>query len=208
MTDLIQNTLKTDPGEMELEKLLAELEAFGEDNDRRNVEYSRRMMNIPRETGQFLRALALAARAKRILEVGTSNGYSTLWLARAARAFRGQVTTIERLDYKVTLAQANFRRSGLDDTITLVHSQAWDYLSSAADSSFDLIFLDSERAEYPRWLPHVNRILAPGALWVADNALSAQAELQPFFDMVEADPDFVTSLVPVGKGEYVAVKVQ
>jgi len=155
-----------------------------------------------------LQALALAARARRILEIGTSNGYSTLWLARAARLMSGRVTTIERLDYKFSLAQANFKRSGLGDLITQVHSQAWDFLSRATEASYDFIFLDSERAEYPHWLPYVKRILSPGGLWVADNALSAQAELRSFFTLVESDPGFVTSLVPVGKGEYLAVKVQ
>jgi predicted O-methyltransferase YrrM len=191
---------------VELDKLLAELESFGAENDRLHSEYARRMMNIPRQTGQFLQALVLAAKAQRILEIGTSNGYSTLWLARAARAMGGRVTTVERLEYKVSLARANFERSGLRDVITQVHTQAGDFLAGLPDASFDFIFLDSQRAEYPRWLPHVKRILPPGGLWVADNALSAQDELKPFFALVEADPDFTTSLVPVGKGEYLAVK--
>src|SRR5512143_792213 len=158
---------------MEFHQIIAELEAFGAENDRLNTEYARRMLNIPRETGQFLQVLALAARATRILELGTSNGYSTLWLARAAIQMGGRVTTVERLEYKFNMARANFERAGLDDVITQVQSQAWDVLTGAGDSSYDFIFLDSERAEYPRWLPHIKRILPPGGLWVADNALSA-----------------------------------
>ncbi len=191
---------------MVIDSLLNELEEFGEENDRFNTEYSQRMMNIPRETGQFLQVLALAARATRILELGTSNGYSTLWLARAASKMGGRVTTVERLEYKFNMARANFERAGLDDVITQVQSQAWDIRTGAADGSYDFIFLDSERAEYPVWLPHVKRILPPDGLWVADNALSARDELKSFFALVESDPDFTTSLVPIGKGEYVAVK--
>ena len=191
---------------MEFHQIIAELEAFGAENDRQNTEYGRRMLNIPHETGQFLQVLTMAAGARRILEIGTSNGYSTLWLARAARHLGGRVTTVERLEFKIALARVNFDRSGMGELITQVHSQARDFLERAADASFDFIFLDSERIEYPRWWPHIKRILAPGGLWVADNAISAAEQLKPFFALVEADPLFATSLVPIGKGEYVAVK--
>ena len=107
---------------MELEMLLTELESFGAENDRLNDDYSRRMMNIPRETGQFLQVLAMACRAQRILELGTSNGYSTLWLARAARLTGGKVTTVERLESKFALARDNFARSGLAEVITQVNN--------------------------------------------------------------------------------------
>jgi predicted O-methyltransferase YrrM len=191
---------------VELEKLFAELEAFGAKNDRRYDEYSRRMMNIPRETGQFLQVLVLAARARRILEIGTSNGYSTLWLARAARGVGGRVTTVERLESKFALARANFERSGMTDVITQVQSNGGDFLARAADASFDFIFLDSERSAYPAWWQDIKRILAPGGLWVADNALSHSAEFKPLVTLVEADPQFTTCVVPVGNGEFVAVK--
>ena len=191
---------------MEFHQIIAELEAFGAENDRQNTEYARRMLNIPRETGQFLQVLVLAARAQRILEIGTSNGYSTLWLARAARQVEGRVTTVERLEFKIGLARANFARAGMAELITQVHSQARDFLERAAVASFDFIFLDSERVEYPRWWPHVKRILAPRGMFVVDNATSAADQLKPFFALVEADPLFTTSLVPIGKGEDVAVK--
>jgi predicted O-methyltransferase YrrM len=157
---------------MELDQLLAELESFGTENDRRHAQYSRRMLNIPRETGRFLQVLAMSARAQRILEIGTSNGYSTLWLARAARAVGSRVTTVERLESKFALARANFERAGLDEVITQVQANGGDFLARAADASFDFIFLDSERSAYPAWWQDIKRILTPGGLWVADNALS------------------------------------
>ena len=191
---------------MRLDEFLADLEAFGLENDRRQTQRPRQMLNIPRTTGQFLQVLATVSRAQSTLEIGTSNGYSTLWLARAARAVGGKVTTVERAEFKIALARINFERSGISDVITLVHEQAGEFLAHAADASFDFIFLDSERSEYPHWWQDLNRILAPGGLWVADNALSHRDELKPFFALVEADPRFTTCVVPVGKGEYVAVK--
>ena len=87
-----------------LEALKIELERFGEENDGVTVERSQRMLNITRDTGEFLSALVRATAARRILEIGTSNGYSTLWLAEAARATGGTVTTVEFSEYKFGLA--------------------------------------------------------------------------------------------------------
>src|SRR6266700_3777908 len=101
--------------------LLSELERFGEDNDKTVSERAHRMLNITRDTGEFLSVLIRAMSARRVLEIGTSNGYSTLWLASAARVVSGMVTTVERSDYKVTLARQTFSRAGLTDHITLVH---------------------------------------------------------------------------------------
>jgi predicted O-methyltransferase YrrM len=189
-----------------LQVLLAELEHFGEANDRVTTERPRRMLNITRDTGEFLSVLVRATSARRVLEIGTSNGYSTLWLASALRATGGAVTTVELSDYKVGLAQQNFSRSGLASSITLVQDDASRVLERAVDASFDLIFLDSERPEYPGWWPHLKRILRPGGLLVVDNATSHPEEMAPFVALVKADADFTTSLVPVGNGEFLAVK--
>jgi predicted O-methyltransferase YrrM len=189
-----------------LQVLLSELERFGEANDNATAERPRRMLNITRDTGEFLSVLVRATSARRVLEIGTSNGYSTLWLASAAGATGGAVTTVELSDYKVSLAQQNFSRSGLAASITLVQDDAGRVLERAADASFDLVFLDAERPEYPGWWPHLKRVLRPGGLLVVDNATSHPEQMAPFVALVKADTDFTTSLVPVGNGEFLAVK--
>jgi predicted O-methyltransferase YrrM len=190
-----------------LQVLLSELERFGEANDNATIERPRRMLNITRDTGEFLSVLVQATSARRVLEIGTSNGYSTLWLASAARRVGGTVTTVELSDYKVGLARQNFNRSGLASSITLVQDDAGRVLERAADASFDLVFLDAERPEYPGWWPHLKRVLRPGGLLVVDNATSHPAQMAPFVTLIKADADFTTSLVPVGNGEFLAVKV-
>ena len=120
-----------------LQVLLAELERFGEANDGATTDRPRRMLNITRDTGELLSVLVRATSARRVLEIGTSNGYSTLWLASAARATGGAVTTVEFSDYKVGLARQNFNRSGLAPFITLVHDDSTGVLERAADASFD-----------------------------------------------------------------------
>jgi predicted O-methyltransferase YrrM len=185
---------------------MAELEHFGKANDSSTTDRPRRMLNITRDTGSFLAVLVIATLARRVLEIGTSNGYSTLWLASAARAIAGSVTTVELSEYKVGLASPNFARAGLASFISLVHDDAGRVLERSGDGAFDLIFLDSERPEYPGWWPQLKRVLRPGGLLIVDNATSHPEQMAPFIALVNADHDFTTSLVPVGNGEFLAVR--
>ena len=189
-----------------LKALLKEIEQFGHDHDTMPSNRSGRMLNITHDTGEFLAVLVRAMGARRILEVGTSNGYSTLWLADAARAIDGRVTTIEMSAAKVALARANFARGALADRIDQVEGEAGHFLAGCADAAYDLVFLDSERAAYLGWLAQLARILRPGGLIVVDNATSHAQELAPFMQALRADALWSTSLVPVGKGEFLATK--
>jgi predicted O-methyltransferase YrrM len=189
-----------------LANLLAELEAFGAANDEAHLERPRRMLNITRDTGELLAVLVRALDARRVLEIGTSNGYSTLWLASAARAIGGRVTTVELSSFKAGLAAANFMRAGLAPCIEQVLEDAGAVLARLEPASVDLLFLDSERPEYPGWWPDLRRVLRPGGLLVVDNAISHGAQMAPFVAMVEADNDFTTCLVSVGNGEFLATR--
>lgn len=189
-----------------LEALKSELEHFGKANDASTAERSERMLNITRDTGEFLSVLIRATGARRVLEIGTSNGYSTLWLAEAAKATGGSVTTLELSEYKVCMASETFARAGLGSVISLVHDDAGRALDRADAGAFDFIFLDSERAEYPGWWTQLTRVLRSGGLLVVDNAISHAEQLAPFMALVKADSLFTTSLVPLGNGEFLAVK--
>lgn len=187
-----------------IQDLLTELEAFGEHNDSIVTERPLRMLNITRDTGEFLAVQVRATQARHILEIGTSNGYSTLWLATAASQTNGHVTTIETLGHKVELAANNFERAGLAGLITLVHADAGEVLKSSQAASYDLIFLDSKRSEYLGWWPDIKRVLRRGGLLIVDNAVSHPADMADFVASVRADADLVTCTVPVGKGEFMA----
>ena len=197
---------RTTAGTAMLDALKAELERFGEANDAANTERPRRMLNITRDTGELLSVLVRAMAARRVLEIGTSNGYSTLWLAEAARDIGGSVTTVELSESKIRLASENFARSGLLPFIRSIHEDAGRVLERSEADAFDLVFLDSERPEYPGWWPHLRRVLRPGGLLVVDNATSHPEQMAPFVALVTADAGFTTSLVPVGNGEFLAVK--
>jgi predicted O-methyltransferase YrrM len=189
-----------------LNSLKAELENFGKANDPVHSEHSQRMLNITHETGELLSVLVRAMHARRILEIGTSNGYSTLWLAEAANETGGTVTSVDFSEFKLNLASANFARAGLSSVIKLVHEDAKIVLERLEPDAFDFLFLDSERREYPLWWPHIRRTLRPGGLLVVDNATSHPEEMDPFIALVKADSEFTTSIVPVGNGEFLAVK--
>lgn len=189
-----------------LDTLKAELESFGKENDSMHSERPKRMLNITPGTGEFLSVLVRATAARHILEIGTSNGYSTLWLAEAVCATGGRVTTVEASEYKTGLASDTFSRSGLNEYIKLIHDDAGAVFTQVADASIDLLFLDSERSEYPRWWDQIRRMLRPGGLLIVDNAISHREEMAPFTALVESDKEFTISLVPVGKGELLAVK--
>jgi predicted O-methyltransferase YrrM len=189
-----------------LRQQLIELEQFRDANDSSTADWSRRMLNITHDTGEFLSVLIRAMHAQRVLEIGTSNGYSTLWLASAAEAVGGHVHTVDQSEYKIRLAAKNFARAGLALFITQIHEEAGHVFAGVKDAEFDLIFLDSERTAYPAWWPDIKRTLRPGGLIVADNASTHVEELAPFVAIVKVDPEFTTSLVPVGNGEFLAVR--
>ena len=190
-----------------LQELLTELEQFGQQNDAAVSERPRRMLNITRDTGEFLSVLVQATNAQRVLEIGTSNGYSTLWLAQAAQRIGGHVTTVEFSEFKLEMALRNFERSGLSDVITQHRGEAGGFLERLDDACFDLLFLDSKRSDYVQWWPNIQRVLRKGGLLVVDNATSHADEMADFMALVSADPGFTTCTVPVGNGEFLATRL-
>ena len=186
--------------------LRRELEALGDRHDAETAAHDERLLNITPDTGAFLGVLVRACRAQRILEIGTSNGYSTLWLAEAAQATGGQVTTVEHSTAKTALARATFARATAIAPIHLKEVDGGDLLAGATAGEFDFIFLDADRARYAEWWPAVRRALSDGGVLVVDNAVSHAAEVAALVAAVSADPAFTAVLVPIGKGEFVACK--
>ncbi|SRR5690554_3267888 len=165
-----------------------------------------RMRQIPPVTGRFLALMAASAPAGGAwVEIGTSAGYSTLWLSLAAQE-RGQtVTTFEVLPAKVALAQETFRSAGVEELVRLVEGDAREHLHQFEQIAF--CFLDAEKEVYEECYELVVPRLAPGGLLVADNAINQQDVLQPMLDRALADERVDALIVPIGKGELVCRKV-
>jgi len=186
--------------------LLAELAAAGEAHDARTARRDERLLNVTPDTGAFLAILVRATRATRILELGTSNGYSTIWLAEAAADVGGRVTTVEILPAKAELARANFERATGLAPIDLHVTDAGRVLAGAPAGAWEFVFLDTDRERYAEWWPELRRTLAPGGLLVVDNAISHAAEVAPLAAAIAAAPELDAVVVPVGKGELLAYR--
>jgi caffeoyl-CoA O-methyltransferase len=139
------------------------------------------------------------------IEVGTSAGYSTLWLALAARETGATITTFEVLPEKIAWAQETFARANVADVVQLVGGDARDYLPGVTDIGF--CFLDAEKEVYADCYELVVPRLLPGGLLVADNAINHRETLQPVLDRALADPRVDALIVPIGKGELVCRKL-
>jgi len=202
-TGFLKGDLK-DP--YDFDSMLGYLETFGIENDNNTNLREEKMLNITRDTGEFLAVLVNALNAKTIVEIGTSNGYSTLWLAAAAHSNGGKVHTIEISDYKVSMAKKNFDASGFADVISQIKGDAGDYLKTLTAESVDLLFLDSDRIQYGQWWDDIKRIIKPKGVIVIDNAISHLSELEEFFQQIESDNELLTCCVAVGKGEFMATK--
>jgi predicted O-methyltransferase YrrM len=190
-----------------LAAFLDELWRSGEENDAREAERPKRMLNITPDTGRLLWILVQAARATRILEVGTSNAYSTIWLADAARATGGHVITLERNPDKVRLARENLARAGLADRVELREGNAAETLAGLT-GPFHFVFLDADRANYCAYLDLALPKLQPGGLLVADNVISHAQDLADYLARVKSNPALFSVTVPVGKGEEIALKLR
>ena len=186
--------------------LLDDLWQAGDENDARETARPLRMLNITPDTGRLLWILVRALRATRILEVGTSNAYSTIWLADAARATGGRVVTLERDPGKIRLARENLERAGVAEWVDVREGPAAETLA-ALPGPFDLVFLDADRASYRTYLELAVPRLVPGGLLVADNVVSHRSELEDFLARVKAHPELMSVTVPVGKGEEIAFKL-
>lgn len=170
------------------------------------------------ETGAFLRWVSRLAGAQTMVEVGSGGGYSGLWLLGGAGR-KAILTTIEADPEIRQLAQRAFAEAKVADQVRSILGQGLQVLPKLADRTYDLVFIDAVKAEYPEYLEHARRLLKPGGLLVADNALwhgrvadeNATDEetegLRRFNEAVRDDPSFYHHLSPIGDGVMTGVYV-
>jgi predicted O-methyltransferase YrrM len=186
--------------DVELEGFLSGLYRSGRNHDAVLKDRLERLRNVEPETARLLGVLARGLRAKRLLELGTSNGYSTIWLADAARACGGALTSVETESRRAAEADENLRHVGLEAFAELRVEDARACLAKSADASWDFIFLDAERSEYVSYWPDLLRTLSTGGMLVVDNVISHEDEVAEFRELIEGDSQVMYALVPVGAG--------
>ncbi len=163
-----------------------------------------RLRQIPPETGKFIALLAATAPAGQYLEIGTSAGYSTLWLALACRLVGRTITTFEILDEKAELARQTFEVTGVGDVVDFVHADAFDHLANCSGVSF--CFLDAEKEIYSECYEAVVPNMVSGGILVADNAINHEDMLRPMIERALSDDRVDALVVPIEKGELVCRK--
>ena len=173
-----------------LDSLLGELEATAE-----------AYWNISRDNAVFLSSLLKAMGARRVLEVGTSNGYSTLWFADAVKANGGEVVTLEFDAGRAALARENFSKAGLATTITLIEGDACKTLKTLTGSApFDFVFLDAEKPEYAEYLRLAVPLTRTNGLIVGDDTISLAAEMREYLALAFVHPELESVAVPIDDG--------
>lgn len=164
-----------------------------------------RLRQIPPETGKFIALLAATAPEGTYLEIGTSGGYSTLWLALACKELGRKLVTFELLEEKAQLAKETFKAAGVEEVIQLITGDAREYLHTYRNVSF--CFLDAEKEAYYECYEKVVPNLVSGGLLVADNAISHKDELKAMLKRALNDQRVDALIVPIGRGELVCRKL-
>ncbi len=189
----------------ELREQLDALYAEGLANDATHTRYTERMMHLEPQTAELVALLLRLGQRRSILEIGTSSGYSTLWLAWAASTTGGHVTSIDLVEHKHALAEANLRRAGLHDQVTLLVGDATAIVTELS-GPFDAVFFDADRVSAPRQLELLLPKLTSNALLMHDNATLPPGELAPYLAAVAALPRVDHMVFPIGKGLSVAYR--
>jgi predicted O-methyltransferase YrrM len=187
----------------QLRELLDELHAEGMTYDAEQSDRLLRRRNLEPDAAELLTMSVRMVGAGRIVEIGTSNGYSTIWLADAAGDTDGTVVSVDTEPFDE--AVANLATAGVADRVELVQADGGRYLADLPDRTVDLLFLDAERTEYAGWWPDPVRVLRPGGVLTIDNVLApSPEELTEFIGLVGDDDRLVGTTIEVGKGLHLA----
>ena len=172
-------------------------------------------IQVAAETGRLLATLVAAVGARRVLEIGTLFGYSGVWIARALPS-DGSLETLEISDVHADAAETWFERAGLADRVTVRRGPALGTLPTL-DGPYDVAFLDAVKSEYVDYARHAERLLRPGGLLLADNAIWSgriagdeddedTRGIRSFLDLIADDPAWSATVLPVGDGVAMAVR--
>jgi len=170
-----------------------------------NIKHFDKLRQIPQETGRFISLLAASSPNGQWIEIGTSAGYSTLWLALACMYLKTKITTFELDPQKITLAKNTFASAQVEQYVELVPGDVFDHLPSYIDIS--LCFLDTEKELYADCYDIVIPNMMPGGILLADNVISHQSDLQPMIDRALGDKRVDSLVVPIGQGILLCKKL-
>lgn len=165
---------------------------------------ARRTRNIDRESGRFLAIWVVATGAQRIVEVGSSNGVSTIWLASGAARTGGRVTGSELIPERAAEANRNLAEAGLGGFASVLAGDARAALADYA-KPIDLLFIDAEKDDYPGHLLALVEKVRPGGAILADNVVSH--DISRYQTLLRERPDLATVTLPIERGIECSVRL-
>lgn len=205
INDYIRKTIKKNEG------ILAELEDFAEKNH---------VPIVQPEVAALLKVITLILKPKRVLEIGTAIGYSSILISTVLPA-GGKIDTIDRYELMIDRAKNNIKKANLENTINIIYGDAAEVLKML-DKKYDMIFLDAAKGQYPEFLPHCIRLLNNEGVLVSDNILykgmiandelvvrrkkTIVTRLRNYLDEICSSDRLETSIIPIGDGVALTYK--
>lgn len=170
--------------------------------------------NIDRDTANFLNMLIKIHNSKNALEIGTSNGYSAIWLADALKHTGGKLTTIEFWDKRQSVAKENFQICGVDGIIdarlgsaVLVLGEIANEIEQGIIEPFDFVFIDANKLEYIKYFHKIDPLLKTGGIIAADNTLSHAKKVEPYLNELVDHPNYQNQMLNFEAGLFVSYKI-
>ena len=188
-----------------MQKRMYDLEQRDREDREDGTPRLQRLRQIPPITGQFVALLAAASPDGAMIEIGTSAGYSSMWIIQACKLLGRKLTTFEIMPEKIALAKETFQLAEVTPYVTLKEGDARMFLKDIKEIAF--CFLDAEKEVYEDCYELVVPHLVKGGLLVADNAINHRETLQPVLDRALSDERVDAMIVPIAKGELVCRKI-
>ena len=164
--------------------------------------------NISHQTAEFISMLIKISRVRNVLEIGTSNGYSTLWIADALKdsGLNGHLTTIEYYEKRQCIARENIEKCNLSEYVTFKQGKALEIISTL-DFIPDMVFIDANKSEYIQYFDILKDKLPVGAIILADNVVSHAAKVADFLEEIKNDNRFQSQVLDLPAGLLMALKL-
>ncbi len=163
--------------------------------------------NISHQTGNFISMLIKSAKIKNVLELGTSNGYSALWIADALQYTEGHLTTIEFWEKRQCLAREYIEKCGLSNYVSFKIGQAIDVIhNELQNEQFDFVFMDANKGEYLSLFQAFHPLVKKGGIILADNVISHAKKVEPFIKTISNNAEYQSQVLDLPDGLLMAYK--
>jgi len=167
-----------------------------------------RLWSVPQTTGKLLNFLVSAKQPKKILEMGCSAGYSTIWMALGIKDIGGHIFTTEILPIKIKLLKKNFKEADLMDYITILEDQNIDVLKNWNKGKVDMIFLDADAKNYTLYAMHIDNILNKNGILIVDNINTHRILMQDFLENIKQSKIYNCVTLEMDNGLLLAYKTR